>query len=100
MAAPTATDLDILRRMAQAPEGRLLVSVLQSRLHELDSVNRRAVGDNLVRGQGRALELEEILTDLFGLTEQRPTPLQPKPREPSPIRVASRFRVNHMAIDD
>lgn len=99
MATPTATDLDILRRMAQTPEGRLLAQVFQSRLDELDRINRRAIGDNLIRGQGRALELEEILTELFGLEQQAPH-LQPRPSAPNRPAQVARYRVNHMAVND
>lgn len=99
MAAPTATDLDILRRIAQTPEGRLLAQVFQSRLDELDRINRRAIGDNLIRGQGRALELEEILTELFGL--EAPTlQLQARPKTPNRPPEVARYRVNHMAVND
>ena len=100
MAAPTPTDLDVLRRLAQMAEGRLLVSVLQRRLVELDKTNRRAIGEMLVRGQGRALELEEILTELFGVGEAAPVPLMPKRKSKDPTQSAlARFRVNHMAVD-
>ena len=99
MAAPTATDLEVMRRLAQTPEGRLLCNVFQSRLDALDKVNRRAIGENLIRGQGRALELEEILTELFGL-EPQPAPMVPRQshqNRPGPI---DRYRVNHMAVND
>jgi len=96
MAAPTPTDLEVLRRLAQTAEGRLLVSVFQRRLVELDKTNRRAIGEMLVRGQGRALELEEILTEIFGVGEASPAPLTPKRKDPTQAALA-RFRVNHMA---
>lgn len=103
MAAPSPTDLDALRRLAQRPEGRLIVRVFQSRLAELDRTNRRAIGENLIRGQGRALELEEILSEVFGVSEPRALPdLQPKGKQPGPqpTRPAlQRYRVNHMAVD-
>ena len=74
-----------------------MVAVFQSRLSELDKTNRRAIGEQLYRGQGRALELEEILSELFGVAEASRPALQPKP---SPTRSAlARFQVNHMATD-
>lgn len=97
MASPTTTDLEVLRRLAQTPEGRLLVSVFQRRLVDLDKTNRRAIGDMLVRGQGRALELEEILTEIFGVGEASASPLVPKRSDPK--QPALRYRVNHMADD-
>lgn len=96
MATPAPTDLEVLRRLAQTPEGRLLVQVFQSRLSALDRLNRRAIGENLVRGQGRAVELEEILRDLFQV-EQTGLPL-PK-RTEQPTRRLDAYRVNHMADD-
>lgn len=98
MASPTPTDLEVLRRLAQTPEGRLLVSVFQHRLVDIDKTNRRAIGDMLVRGQGRAIELEEILTDLFGVGEASAPPLVPKRKDPTQPAV-NRYRVNHMADD-
>lgn len=98
MAPPTPTDLEVLRRLAQTAEGRLLVSVFQRRLVELDKTNRRAIGDMLVRGQGRAIELEEILAELFGVVEASAPPLVPKRKDPKQPDLA-RFRVNHMAVD-
>lgn len=97
MATPSTTDLEVLRRLAQTPEGRLLVQVFQSRLADLDKSNRRAIGDNLVRGQGRSLELEEILTELFGVEEIGPLPTRPKP-QPNRAPTLDRFMVNHMAV--
>ena len=99
MAAPTPTDLEVLRRLAQTPEGRLLASVFQRRLVELDKTNRRAIGEMLIRGQGRALELEEILTDLFGIGEAPAAQLVPKQRKDPTQSALARFRVNHMAVD-
>jgi hypothetical protein len=95
MASPSPEDLEILRRLAQTSEGRLLVRVFQSRLVEIDRVNRRAIGEKLLQGQGRALELEEILTELFGLAEGDPAPMHRRqPTRPAPVE---RYRVNHMA---
>ena len=75
-----------------------MVAVFQRRLVELDKSNRRAIGENLIRGQGRALELEEILTDLFSVEEARQLPPQPKAPKPTQPAV-QRYRVNHMADD-
>lgn len=73
-----------------------MVSVFQSRLADLDKVNRRAIGEQLLRGLGRALELEEILSEIFGVTEAPPRPAQPKqPKRPQ--AAVERYRVNHMA---
>lgn len=96
MAAPTPTDLEVIRRFGGSPEGRLVVSLFQSRLVDLDKRNRRAIGDDLIRGQGRAIELEEILSELFGVSEATPPPLVRKaPNRPS----LTPYVVNHMAVD-
>lgn len=95
MTAPSHTDLEVIRRLAGTPEGRLLVSVLQSRLTDLDKRNRRVIGDELVRSQGRAIEIEEILTELLGVSEAQPAPLVPRqPKRPT----LTPYVVNHMAV--
>jgi hypothetical protein len=95
MAHPTEQELATLRRLAQAPEGRLLVRVLQDRLVETDKTNRRAIGESLIRGQGRAQEIEDLL-DLLGFTEARPIAPQVKHPTRPPVE---RYRTNHMAVD-
>lgn len=60
--ALTQPELQALRRFTQLPEGRLILSVLGERLAMADEKLRRLHGDDLYRMQGRALELEELIT--------------------------------------
>jgi hypothetical protein len=93
MATLTQQDLDLLRRFGALPEGRLLVSVLQSRLTDYDQRNRRAIGEDLYRTQGRALEIEDLLEILDPLNLATALPRKaPEPKRPPRLPI-----VNHMA---
>lgn len=98
MAPPTPEELETLRRLAQSREGRLLVRVFQARLVALDKANRKAIGENLIRSQGRAVELEEILSEVLGVGEAQAPQLASRGKQPTSTRPAiERYRVNHMA---
>lgn len=93
MATQTQQDLEVLRRYGKTPEGRLLVAVLQDRLADLDRTNRRAIGEMLYRGQGRAIEIEELL-ELFDASTA-PAGSRRAPQQPTrPLKLPI---VNHMA---
>lgn len=64
----------VLQRFGRSPEGLALVAVLKDRLTAHDVKNRRRAGEDLVRGQGRAIELEELI-DL--LTAKPAVPQRP-----------------------
>lgn len=93
MATRTQQDLEVLRRYGRTPEGRLLVAVLQDRLADIDRTNRRAIGEMLYRGQGRAIEIEELL-ELFDASG---APAGPRPTPQTPNRLPKLPIVNHMA---
>lgn len=94
MATRTQQDLEVLRRFGSTPEGRLLAAVLQDRLAEHDRNNRRAIGENLYRGQGRALEIEELLQ----LFDASTAPAGVHRSGPQPNRTPMKLPiVNHMA---
>lgn len=63
--ALTAAELQALRRFSQLPEGRLWLSMLGAKLAAADEKLRHASGDDLLRTQGRAQQLEELMDDLL-----------------------------------
>jgi hypothetical protein len=94
MARNHQQDLDMLRRFGSTPEGRLLVAVLQDRLADCDRRNRRAIGEDLYRSQGRALEIEELLQSFDASLASAPGQTMNKPQPNRPLRLPI---VNHMA---
>lgn len=57
----TRDDLEFLRRFARLPEGRQLITLYQRNLAETDVRLRTAIGDDLLRMQGRAQLLAELI---------------------------------------
>lgn len=57
-------DLEFLRRLARMPEGRVLVELLQRKLADADQRLRTAIGDDVLRSQGRAQLLAELIDDV------------------------------------
>lgn len=56
--------LEFLARLAKAPEGRTLLSILQAKLRDRESKLRSTSGEEVHRYQGRALELDELIADI------------------------------------
>lgn len=54
-------DLEFLRRFTRMPEGRVWLELLQRNLAETDAKLRSAVGDDLLRTQGRAQFLADLI---------------------------------------
>lgn len=67
--------LALLERFAKTPEGQMLVQVLTVRLASTDRDLRVLAGDQLLQAQGKAQELEQMLTYFRG--RQRPKQLAP-----------------------
>jgi hypothetical protein len=61
----TSAQLEFLARFSKAPEARLLVQLLQAKLGDRESKLRTAVGEEVYRAQGRALELDELIADIL-----------------------------------
>lgn len=57
----TATDLEFLRRFSRSGEGKLWMELLQRNLADTDKRLRSTVGDDLLRQQGRAQLLAELI---------------------------------------
>lgn len=67
--------LDLLERFAKTPEGQMVVQVLTARLADTDKELRSLSGENLYRTQGKAQELEKVLSLFRGA--QRPKQVLP-----------------------
>jgi len=63
-------DLDFLRRFARSPDGRLLVELLQRKLTDADRRLRTAIGEDVLRSQGRAQLLAELIDDVTKAQER------------------------------
>lgn len=59
-----STELDVLRRFARLPEGERWLKLLQRNLAETDVRLRTAIGDDLLRTQGRAQLLAELIAQV------------------------------------
>lgn len=81
----THEQLDFLARFSKAPEARLMLQLLQAKLVERESKLRSAVGEEVYRAQGRALELDELIADISE-AQARLT------RSAAPLTSAARFR--------
>lgn len=57
----STNDLEFLRRFARMPEGKALVDLLQRNLAETDVKLRTTIGDELLRTQGRAQLMAELI---------------------------------------
>jgi broad specificity phosphatase PhoE len=57
----STNDLEFLRRFARTPEGKALVELFQRNLAESDVKLRTTIGDELLRTQGRAQLLAELI---------------------------------------
>ncbi len=60
----TGDQLKFLARFSKSPDGRALVSILQAKLGETEVKLRTLEGAELHRQQGRAQQLDELLTDI------------------------------------
>jgi hypothetical protein len=60
--------LEFLARFAKTPDGQMLMAIYRARLAEVDGKLRTAEGAEMHRQQGRAQQLDELLT---GITEAR-----------------------------
>jgi hypothetical protein len=74
--ALTTEELKALHSFGRSPEGRRLVAMLEERLTGYDVTNRRRAGDDLLRGLGRAIELEELIKLLTEPPKEVPRPGQ------------------------
>lgn len=60
----TNAQLEELSRYARLPEGKLFVHLLQMRLAEHDRQLRTASGEELVRTQGKAQAVQQLIDDI------------------------------------
>lgn len=57
-----STQLQFLARFSKTPDGQFLIGVLQAKLKEVEANLRRTTGEEVYRCQGRALELDDLMT--------------------------------------
>lgn len=81
--ALTTEELQALRSLSRAPEGRALVAMLERMQSDADVKLRSASGDDLLRKQGRAQQLDELLKALKSADEviNRQDPSRRAPRD-------------------
>jgi hypothetical protein len=60
----SGTQLGFLARLSKSPDGQLLLELFKARLAENDAALRAAPADTILRAQGRAMELSEIIADI------------------------------------
>jgi len=69
--------LTFLAAFARAPEGKLFVQLLETKLREQDAKLRTAIGEEVYRAQGRAQATAEMIGDILEaqqrLTRSGPT---------------------------
>lgn len=81
-----SNDLAFLARLNKSPEGRQLVKLLQAKQAECNEKLRTTTGEEVLRWQGRALAIDEMLDDL-ATAERKLT--RSKPSVTSPTRFAT-----------
>lgn len=60
----SADDLAFLARLSKSPDGRRLVQLLQAKQAECNDKLRSTTGEEVLRWQGRALAVDELLADI------------------------------------
>jgi hypothetical protein len=61
----SSAQLGFLARLSKSPDGQFLLEIFRARLAENDAALRAAPADTILRAQGRALELSEIIADIL-----------------------------------
>lgn len=57
-------DLAFLARLSKSPDGRRLLQMLQAKQAECNDKLRSATGEEVLRWQGRALAVDEMIADI------------------------------------
>ncbi len=57
-------DLGFLARLSKSPDGRRLLQLLQAKQAECNDKLRRTTGEEVLRWQGRALAVDELIGDI------------------------------------
>lgn len=81
-----AEDLAFLARLNKSPDGRQLLRMLQAKQVECNEKLRAVTGEEVLRWQGRALAVDEMIADI-ATAEQKLT--RSKPSVTSPTRFAT-----------
>jgi hypothetical protein len=75
----TNDELQTLRSFGARPEGRAWVELLKKMLGDADAKLRRASGEELLRCQGRAQQLDELISLVNDAPQALKRPEQPRP---------------------
>lgn len=57
-------DLAFLARLSKSPDGRRLLQLLQAKQAECNDKLRTTIGEEVLRWQGRALAVDEMIADI------------------------------------
>ncbi|MBS0330801.1 MAG: hypothetical protein JSR30_13170 [Proteobacteria bacterium] len=57
-------DLAFLARLSKSPDGRRLLQLLQAKQTECNDKLRSTTGEEVLRWQGRALAVDELIADI------------------------------------
>lgn len=79
-------DLAFLARLSKSPDGRRLLQMLQAKQAECNDKLRAVTGEEVLRWQGRALAVDEMIADI-AQAEQKLT--RSKPSVTSPTRLVT-----------
>lgn len=60
----TNTQLEQLSLIAKMPEGNVIIELLNMRLAEHDRATRTATGEDILRCQGKAQAVEQLIKDI------------------------------------
>lgn len=69
-------DLAFLARLSKSPDGRRLLQLLQAKQAECNDKLRTTTGEEVLRWQGRALAVDEMIADI-AQAEQKLTRVKP-----------------------
>lgn len=76
-------ELQFLARLSRTPDGAALLKLLRAKLAEADGELRKAQGENVYRAQGRAQELDELITLITDADQKLKRIEASRPRPPS-----------------
>lgn len=78
----TTEQLSFLARFAKSPDGREVVNILNATLAEVEIGLRTKTGEDVYRQQGRAVQLDELITLINKANERLNQTLSAKSQTP------------------
>ena len=78
----TTEQLSFLARFSKSPDGQRVLELMKAKLVEVEKRLRTATGEEIYRQQGRALQLDELISDIVNsparLNRVSPAPFAPR----------------------